>query len=122
MSSAKKRRPIKNGIMKLLLALGSLTHFTENLIRVVRARAQAAGRSLFLLVVLAFMFAGLLMALWLSCLALLYVNLMDQHWTQQAGIVVVAGLNVFLLLLVVCLIRRASKQLDETLRVHSAEK
>lgn len=113
--AAKKRKQGKGGILKVIMAVASVSRFADNLIRLVSVRARQAGRSLFALVVLGFLFAALLVVCWLSCMAMLYVYMVSILWTPFASILFITCLNLILLALVMVLIKRAKTHLDDSL-------
>jgi hypothetical protein len=71
-----------------------------NLLRLAKLEAQLAGKTFWQLLLLCFIFSGLLLSAWLSILGLLFVFLLSFHLSWLLIFSLIVLLNFFLLLVI----------------------
>lgn len=108
----KKKKPtLGKALINLVLGIPVLLSLTKKIGTLVGYEARLAGRSILGMIMLILLSVILLSTTWLCLLAMLFVYLMSLHWSMQIILLTLVGVNVFILLIVFCLLIKHKKRL-----------
>lgn len=112
MTEKKKQRGHRGrSILNFLLLIPNLFKIISHYIEYAKAETHLAIRNIVTLIMLSVMLACLLMATWISLLAVLFYGLIQLQWMWYAAATVIVLLNVILLVVLMMIINKVKSHL-----------
>src|SRR5580698_3209762 len=101
----KRKKPtLGKALINLVIGIPTLLSLIGKIGSLIGFEIRLASKSLISIIILALLSALLLTSSWLCVLAMLFVYLTSLHWSTQCILLALFGLNLILLLIVLCII------------------
>lgn len=110
---AKKRKPtLGKAIINLIFGIPSIVSLAKRISALVTYEVRLARKSFTNMIILAVFCLILIASSWLCLLALLFVYLISISWTTEMALLSLLGINLVMLLIIYCLLKRFQKRLS----------
>lgn len=108
----RKKSILSKTILRLIFGIPAILSLLTTLSSLIKYEIRIAGRSLVCVLMLALFCALLLMSSWLCVLGLLFVYLMSLQWSLYGILLALLGINCFMFLIILLIIRRYKAKLS----------
>jgi hypothetical protein len=109
----KKRKPtLGKAFINLIFGIPSIVSLAKRISALITYEVRLARKSFINMIILAVYCLILIASSWLCLLALLFVYLISISWTTEMALLTLLSINLVMLLIVYCLLKRFQKRLS----------